>query len=575
MDIQSPAGENRRGFFFNSKTRIMKKTGAEIIVHMLEKKGIWIIAGIPGSANLPLYKVLHDSKIKHVLARHEQGAGFIAQGMARSTGKAAVCFSTSGPGATNLLTAIADARLDSVPVVAFTGQVATSLIGTDAFQEIDTYGLTIPVTKHNFLAHSAAELLKIIPEAFHIAESGRPGPVVIDVPRDVQLQEHTFDEWPEFIENKSEDNIDQSRLQEIADTINNSRRPVIIYGAGIIESKSERLLLRLAEKNKIPVASTLRGLGAFDPSHLLYMGMIGMHGTRCANNLIEKADIVIALGFRFDDRATGKVSEFCKNARIIHVDVDKAEIGKIKSANLSINADLQVFLESVIPFINVNGRKEWIREVIDSKKQMPYLKEPGYDDVFHPLRIIDEVAGNVAEDTIITTDVGQHQMWVAMKYPFRKSRTFLTSGGLGTMGFGVPAAIGAALANPGRKVVCFSGDGSFLMNMQEMATIAEQRPNMAILLFNNGCLGLVRQQQELFYDKKFIASKFYALPDFTMIAEGFGIRSFDLSKEDDPIVALRKALNLKGPVFINVPVDFSENVFPMVPPGSANKVMIG
>jgi acetolactate synthase-1/2/3 large subunit len=553
----------------------MKQTGAEIIIRLLEKKGIKIIAGIPGSANLPLYKVLHDSNIKHVLARQEQGAGFIAQGMARSTGKAAVCFATSGPGATNLLTAIADAKLDSVPVVAFTGQVATTLIGTDAFQEIDTYGLTIPITKHNFLARSAGELLEIIPEAFRIAESGRPGPVVIDVPRDVQLQEHTFEKWPDFHEKNIQDKIDKDNLSIIAGKINNSAQPVILYGAGIIESGSEELLLELAEKNNIPVASTLRGLGAFNPSHPLYLGMLGMHGTKYANQLTEQADLVIALGFRFDDRATGKVAEFCKNAQIIHVDIDKAEIGKIKPANLSINADLHTFLESVIPLAEVNSREEWINKVNSLREQMPYVKAPENGDVFHPLRIIDEVAAHVPDDTIITTDVGQHQMWVAMKYPFRRSRTFLTSAGLGTMGFGVPAALGAALANPGKKVVCFSGDGSFMMNMQEMATIAEEKPNMVILLFNNGYLGLVRQQQELFYDKKFIGSQFHALPDFTLIAKGFGIKAFDLSKEENPLTVLKNALKYNDPVFINIPINFSENVFPMVPPGAANKTMIG
>jgi acetolactate synthase-1/2/3 large subunit len=553
----------------------MKYNGAEIIIRLLEKKGIEIIAGIPGSANLPLYKVLHDSKIKHVLARHEQGAGFIAQGMARSTGKAAVCFATSGPGATNLLTAIADAKLDSVPVVAFTGQVATSLIGTDAFQEIDTYGLTIPITKHNFLARSAAELLEIIPEAFRIAESGRPGPVVIDVPRDVQLQEHTFDKWPEFNVNNPISNISQQSVAEIADKINNSAQPVIIYGAGIVESESEELLLQFAEKSNIPVSATLRGLGAFNPSHPLYLGMIGMHGTKYANQLIEQADLIIALGFRFDDRATGKVSEFCKNAHIIHVDIDKAEIGKIKPIHQSINANLHTFLETILPLIIDNTRNDWLSKVYNTKKQLPYIAAPDNGDVFHPLRIIDEVASSVPQDTIITTDVGQHQMWVAMKYPFCKSRTFLTSGGLGTMGFGVPTAIGAALANPEKKVVCFSGDGSFLMNMQEMATIAEQQPNMAILLFNNGYLGLVRQQQELFYDKKFIASQFHSIPDFTMIAKGFGIKAFDLAKEENPLEILKGALKLNEPVFINIPINFSENVFPMVPPGSANKTMIG
>lgn len=553
----------------------MKHTGAEIIIRMLEKKGIEVIAGIPGSANLTLYKVLHDSKIKHVLARHEQGAGFIAQGMARSTGKAAVCFATSGPGATNLLTAIADAKLDSVPVVAFTGQVATTMIGTDAFQEIDTYGLTIPVTKHNFLARSAADLLEIIPEAFRIAESGRPGPVVIDVPRDVQLQEVEFKEWPSFHEINAKDGIDNNSLDEIASEINNSLRPVILYGAGIIESRSERLLTELAEKNNIPVISTLRGLGAFDPFHPLYLGMMGMHGTKYANHITDKADLVLALGFRFDDRATGKASEFCKYARIIQVDIDKTEIGKIKAVHRHVNADINVFLKALIPLINRDQRSEWTDQAASAKDLMPYVKAPLNGDVFHPLRIIDEVAANVPEDTIVTTDVGQHQMWVAMKYPFRRSRTFLTSGGLGTMGFGVPAAIGAALAWPGRKVVCFSGDGSFLMNIQEMATIAEQQPNLAILLFNNGYLGLVRQQQELFFDKKFFASEFQARPDFAMIARGFGIKSFDLEKEGDPLAVLRNALENEGPVFVNIPIRFSENVFPMVPPGSANKVMIG
>ncbi|HEX2922261.1 MAG TPA: biosynthetic-type acetolactate synthase large subunit [Bacteroidales bacterium] len=552
----------------------MKQTGAEIIIRLLERKGIEIIAGIPGSANLPLYKVLHDSSIKHVLVRHEQAAGFIAQGMARSTGKAAVCFATSGPGATNLLTAIADAKLDSVPVVAFTGQVATTLIGTDAFQEIDTYGLTIPITKHNFLAHSAEELLEIIPEAFNIAESGRPGPVVIDVPRDVQLQEHTFEKWPDFKERQVINNVDKDNLAKIAEVINTSLRPVILFGAGIIEASTENELLQLAEKNNIPMASTLRGLGAIDPSHPLYLGMLGMHGTRTANQLIEQADVVLALGFRFDDRATGKVSEFCKNARIIHVDIDNAEIGKIKPALLNINADLNPFLYSLLPLLRHDDRKTWIEQVFDSKKHNRSLNAP-YNDIFHPVRIIDEVSSMVPSDTIITTDVGQHQMWVAMRYPFRKSRTLLTSGGLGTMGFGVPAAIGAALANPDKKIICFSGDGSLLMNIQEMATIAEQQPNIAILLFNNGHLGLVRQQQELFYDKKFIASKFYALPDFPNIARAFGLKAFDLATEEQPYEILKKALELKEPVFINIPINSSENVFPMVPPGSANKIMIG
>jgi acetolactate synthase-1/2/3 large subunit len=554
----------------------MKKTGAEIIVEMLEKKGIDTIAGIPGGANLPLYRVLHDSKIKHVLARHEQGAGFIAQGMARSTGKASVCFVTSGPGSTNLITAIADAKLDSVPVVAFSAQVPTSMIGTDAFQEIDTYGLTIPITKHNFLARKASDLLDIIPEAFKIAESGRPGPVVIDVPKDIQTQEAEFENWPDFYHNKKEkEKIEKNELLEIVGAINSSTKPIILFGAGIIESGAEKLLRQLVDKCAIPATSTMRGLGALDPFHPLFLGMIGMHGTKQANILMEEADLLLALGVRFDDRATGKVAEFSSKAKIIHVDIDKAEIGKIKTPFISLNTDLHGFLESLLPLVDKNDRNDWIDHINFVKKEYPDIEAPKNGDSFHPLRIIEEVSKTIPEDSIISTDVGQHQMWVAMKYPFKRPRTFLTSAGLGTMGFGVPAAIGAALANPDKKVVCFSGDGSFLMNIQEMATIAENRPNIAILLFNNGTLGLVRQQQELFFDKKYIASKFSANPDFTLIARGFGIKAVDLGKENNPLLTLKNILKSDGPVFVNIPIDFTENVLPMVPPGAANNSMLG
>lgn len=553
----------------------MKLTGAEIIIRMMEQKGIEIVSGIPGAANLLLYHFLSESKIKHVLARHEQGAGFIAQGMARSTGKAAVCFTTSGPGATNLLTAIADAKLDSVPMVAFTGQVASGLIGTDAFQEIDTYGLTIPITKHNFLVRSAGELLEIIPEAFRIAESGRPGPVVIDVPKDVQMQEHTFDKWPKFDIDNSQPEIDQESVTNIANAVNRAEKPIILFGAGIIESGSEENLKKLAELNNIPLVSTLRGLGAINSVHPLYLGMMGMHGTKYANHLIEEADLILALGMRFDDRATGKVSEFCRNARIIHIDIDKAEIDKIKPAYLSLHTNLNTFLESLLKHIVQNERKDWITEVNNARSMAQSDPSTPNADPFHPYRIIEAVASYIPGDSIISTDVGQHQMWVAMRYPFTKPRTFLTSGGLGTMGFGVPAALGAALANPSKKVVCFSGDGSLLMNIQELATIAEEKPNLAIILFNNGYLGLVRQHQELFFNSNYVGTEFKALPDFTGIAQNFGITAFDLEKKENPLEILKYALGLNGPVFINVPIHYKENVFPMVKPGASNKTMIG
>lgn len=598
----------------------MKKTGAEIIIQLLEQRGIEIISGIPGSANLPLYDALNNSSIRHVLARHEQGAGFIAQGMARSTGKAAVCFATSGPGATNLLTAIADAKLDSVPVVAITGQVPTSMIGKDAFQEIDTYGLTIPITKHNFLVRSAEELPHVIPEAFHIAETGRPGPVVVDIPKDVQLQSCEIPEeyYPEYFErnhsgftdgglsgktnetlaagnekleyhgqtNKTlaadsdklavcgQGLIDEVALDKIMDQLNNSIRPVILYGAGIIESKAESELQAFAEINNIPVISTLRGLGAFPCTHPLYLGMIGMHGTKHANQLIEEADVVLALGIRFDDRATGKITEFCSKAKIIHIDIDKAEIDKIMVSHISMCCDLKSFFIKALPLLKSNSRKVWLNTVETLKRLNSKLSYPE-NDIFNPVIIINKVASNVPEDTIITTDVGQHQMWVAMHYPFKSSRTFLTSAGLGTMGFGLPAAIGASLANPDKKVVCFTGDGSIHMNIQELATLAEVSANVTIIIFNNGFLGLVRQQQELFYGKRYIASQFNVRPDLVMVARGFGIKSFDLEKEENPVETLAEALSIDGPVLINVPVRSEENVFPMVPPGAANRIMIG
>jgi len=577
-NIINPVGDHPAGFcvfYQHQNKKTMKQTGAQIIVRMLEQKGIDLIAGIPGSANLPLYHALYHSTIKHVLARHEQGAGFIAQGMARSTGKAAVCFATSGPGVMNLLTTIADAQADSVPIIAFTGQVPSSLMGTDAFQEIDTCRLTTPITKKNFLIHSATELLEVIPQAFYIAESGRPGPVVIDVPKDVQLQECTFEQWPTFQPPHEHRPTSKNYLAAVAKKIHSSERPVLLVGAGIVESGAENILLQLAEKNNIPVASTLRGLGCFPPSHPLYIGMIGMHGTPCANHLMEKADLIIALGVRFSDRTTGKISEFCQNAQIIHLDIDPTQLNKMISTHLSLHTDILPFLESLMPRINSCSRLKWLEEIQEKRNDFPNVITPENKDLLDPIKLVQNIAAKVPSDTIITTDVGQHQMWVAQAYPFTHSRTFLTSAGLGTMGFGLPAAIGAALIHPEKKIICFSGDGSLLMNIQELATLAEQKLNITVLIFNNGHLGLVRQQQELFFEEKYIASQFDCLPDFVTIAKGFGIKGLDLSKAQDPWMELEKGLAEKGPILINIPIGFSQKVLPMVPPGSANRVMIG
>jgi acetolactate synthase-1/2/3 large subunit len=553
----------------------MKYSGAEITIKLLEKEGIDIIAGIPGGANLPLYSALAKSKIRHILARHEQGACFISHGMARSTGKTAVCFATSGPGATNLLTAIADAKMDSVPIIAITGQVPSSLIGTDAFQEVDTYGMTIPITKHNFLIRSAEELLSTIPEAFRIASEGRPGPVLIDIPKDVQLEMIEIESFNRsFYEDDMSICIDEAAIERTAELINSSKKPVLYTGGGIILSGAEDMLLDFAHKNSIPVTSTLMGLGCFPSGDDMFIGMLGMHGQRYTNYIMHEADLILAFGTRFDNRATGKVKEFCPNAKIIHIDIDGAEINKIKKADIAIQGDIKQAIKQLLPLIEHNDRKKWTKTITDMREKHPASKKIKQEKQL-PEAMIKKIRDFVGEDAIITTDVGQHQMWVAQYYPFSKPRTLLTSGGLGTMGFGFPAAIGASLANPGKKVVCFSGDGSFLMNIQELSTLSELNLDIKIIIFNNRHLGLVRQLQEYFYDKEYIASQFYCKTDFAKIGEGFGIESYDLKMAENPFLTLEKAIKKEGPVLINIPLAPEENITPMVAPGCANYEMIG
>jgi len=551
----------------------MKYNGAEIVIKLLENEGVEYISGIPGGFNLPLYDALYNSKITHILARHEQGAGFIAQGMARTTGKVGVCFATSGPGVTNLLTAIADAKLDSIPLVAITGQVPLSSIGTDAFQEVDAYGLTIPITKHNFLIRSIDELFKIIPEAFNIALEGRPGPVLIDIPKNIQTQVIELDEFPvtnnSFIIRKI---TDIPTIKSIADSINTSKKPILYAGGGIVGSGASEDLFKLAKKSNIPVTLSLMGLSSFPSDHELNIGMLGMHGAVYTNYLMNEADLIIALGIRFDDRATGKIEEFCPNAKIIHIDIDPSEINKVKPTNISMVANAKDFLEDLLPLINDKNREEWIAEVKDYRSKYPL---PSYKNPMHPANIIPFVASKVPTDTIIATDVGEHQMWTAQRYPFKVPRSFITSGGLGTMGFGLPAAIGAALANPEKLVISFSGDGSILMNIQELATLSEFCLNVKVIVLNNHHLGLVRQQQELFYKKHYIASCFIGNPDFKTIARGFGMNSYDLSEESEPFKRLEEILSIPGPCLINIPIDETENVLPMVAPGSSNMKMIG
>ena len=550
-------------------------TGSQIVVRLLERQGIRRIPGIPGGAILPFYDALSQSTlIEHVLARHEQGAGFMAQGAARATGEVAVCLATSGPGATNLLTAIADAKLDSIPMVAITGQVPTSMIGTDAFQEVDTYGLSIPITKHNFLVGSARELLDVIPRAFRLAASGRPGPVLVDIPKDVQNERIEVAEWPEPGRPEPAPAADASAISDAAAMIDAATRPILYLGGGVVHSGGAAEAVELAEKAGLPTVMTLMALGTMPVDHPLSLGMLGMHGARCTNMALEECDLLIAVGARFDDRATGKVSAFCPNAKIIHVDIDRSELDKIKTAHVGIRGDVKEVLGRLLPRVHAGRRKDWLARVEALKAEFS-LQTPGIDDPRTPYGLIRAVADCLDDEAVVATDVGQHQMWVAQAYPLRRPHQWLTSGGLGTMGFGLPAAIGAAMAQPERTVVCFSGDGSFLMNIQELATAAEEGANVKVVLMNNASLGLVFQQQTLFYGQRIFSSKFKGEPDFVRIAEGFGWRTLDLDTAADPRAALADALSTRGPTFIHARIDCREQVLPMVAPGGANKDMIG
>jgi acetolactate synthase-1/2/3 large subunit len=552
----------------------MRLTGAQLIIHLLECQEITTIAGIPGGANLPLYDALSQShKIRHVLARHEQGAGFIAQGMARANGKPAVCFATSGPGATNLLTAIADAKMDSIPLICITGQVPTAMIGTDAFQEVDTYGLSIPITKHNFLVRSADELLKVIPEAFRIAASGRPGPVLIDVPKDVQNQRLEFHTWPEPGWPEPAPAGATVDIEAAATLINTAARPILYLGGGVIHAGAAPLATRLAEKAGIPATMTLMGLGAVPMDHPRAIGMLGMHAARYTNLALEACDLLIATGVRFDDRATGKAAAFCPNARIVHIDIDPGEIDKIKTAYVGIVGDVREVLAALLPLVEEQPRAAWLEQVEALQARYP-LHMSGADDPRLPYGLILQTASLLDDDAIITTDVGQHQMWAAQVYPVRRPRQWLTSGGLGTMGFGLPAAIGAALAYPTRTVVCFSGDGSLLMNIQELATAVEEEVHVKIILMNNNSLGLVHQQQELFYGRRIFASDYQTRVDFMTMAKSFGMTAYDLAATADPYATLAQALHTPGPCLIHAPIGVQEKVYPMVPPGAANSEMI-
>ena len=564
---------------------MIEATGAQIIIKLLEQQNIKTVAGIPGGSVLPLYDELERSSINHILVRHEQAAGFLAQGMARTTGLPAVCIATSGPGAMNLLTAIADARSDSIPLVAITGQVNRSLIGTDAFQEADTFGLSFPITKHSILVKSAKDLLTAIPQAFAIASSGRCGPVLVDVPRDVQLEKITFESWPEcgIKDNHSARfrTVGQdfaNAVSESAKMLLNSKKPAIYVGGGCNSKQARDGIKALQEIFPMPLVSSLMGIGSFPASSELNLGMVGMHGSMAANTAMHDADVILAMGVRFDDRATGVISKFCPNAKIIHVDIDAAEVNKIFQSSVSVIGDV----ESYLPVL-VCALKEMLQNQQDDGKtqerktwaeSLAKLHQEDKQRINNPGRFISSIpelaksAGLNPDDLIVTTDVGQHQMWTAQYYPIENPRQLLTSGCLGTMGFGLPSAIGASLANPDKRVICFSGDGSIMMNVQEMATLAEQNLDVTIVVLDNGALGMVRQQQEILFNKNYSASIYKKSPNLMKIAEGFGIEAVDVYSPNWNKVAFPPKGS--GPRFVHCPIEMAELVLPFVPAGKAN-----
>lgn len=552
-----------------------RTTGARIIADSLTRHGIKAVAGIPGGANLPLFDAISQTPTRIVLARHEQGAGFIAQGMARVTGQAQVCLATSGPGVMNLLTAIADAKADSVPLVCLAGQVPRALMGTDAFQEVDVYGLTIPIAKHNMVARRAADLPRIMEEAFAIAVSGRPGPVVVDVPRDVQTEECDFTGWPAprlgSGPAESPGTPGPADLAFAASLLARCERPVLYCGGGARGAGAE--IAVLAELLDAPVVTTLMGLGLLPPGHPRLAGMIGMHGAPAANHLLTRCDMLVAIGARFDDRATGDAKRFCPGASVIHIDIDPSEHGKNRAAHVPLAGDAVRTLGALIPLVPARSRPAWAAIRASLKLAHPFAL-PGLDDPKSPYGVLVSAAAILGPEAVVATDVGQNQMRAAQAWPCHAPGKFLTSGGLGTMGFGLPAAIGAALADPSRPVACVTGDGGLLMNVQELATLAELGLPVKILLMDNGVLGLVRQQQALFVGGRYTASTFAARPDFVALAASFGIAAIDLEPCRDARAALAAVLAAPGPALARIPVDPDAHVYPMVPPGAANHEMI-
>lgn len=548
----------------------MELRGAEIVLECLMEEGVDTIFGYPGGAVIPLYDALYDymDTFTHIRTAHEQGAVHGADGYARATGKVGVCFATSGPGATNAITGIATAYMDSVPIIVFTGQVPSSLLGKDSFQEIDITGITLPITKHNYLVESVEDLGDIIREAFRVAQEGRPGPILIDIPKDIFTHKTKYTKKEKYVSKKEYD-IEEAPLLQVAEDIKKSSRPIIYGGGGVIISDAGKELYDFAVKTDIPVVNTLMGLGSFPRNHPLSLGMVGMHGFKEANMAVTHSDLIIAVGARFSDRVIGKAERFAPNAKIIHIDIDKTEIGKNKFSYLPVIGDVKGILEKLINYVEKDNRREWKRK-IDGWR----LEQKENEGDFDPENILKSVNQAFGDDTIVVTDVGQHQMWTAQFWNFKKPRTFLSSGGLGTMGYGLGAAIGAQVGSPHNKVVHVTGDGSFRMNCNELGTVSKYNIPTVTLLLNNNTLGMVRQWQKMFQNRRYSETDIGDEVDYIKLAQAYGIKGYQAYTLSELNRCLDSIKNAKYPVLIECKIDKDKNVLPIVPPGKPIDALI-
>jgi acetolactate synthase-1/2/3 large subunit len=564
---------------------MMKKSGAEIFVESLKHEGVDVLFGIPGGVVLKLFDVLYQQKdVEVILTRHEQGAAHMAEGYAKATGKAGVCLVTSGPGMTNIVTGLADAFMDSVPLVAFTGQVSTSLIGNDAFQEADNVGISRPCTKHNVLVKDVNDLARTIKEAFYIATTGRPGPVLVDIPKDITTDKTEF-KYPDKVSLRGYNPTyegNKHQIKQAAEEIMKAKKPVIYVGGGALFSDAADELLEMAELTQIPVTMTLMGLGSFPGTHPLSMGMLGMHGSYWSNMAMHEADLLIAVGARFDDRVTGKLADFSPVARVVHIDIDPTSIKKNVHAHIPIVGDVRTVLKQLNVLLrsldgNVNERKQqlrpWLHQIEEWKKAHPFKYQQD-DKVIKPQYVLEKLFEITKNEGIVATDVGQHQMWAAQYFKGKKPRTFITSGGLGTMGFGFPAALGAQRAYPDKLVMCITSEGSFQMNLQELATAVIYKLPVKIIMLNNGFHGMVRQWQDLFYEGRYASSDLGKIPDFIKLADAYGIPGWRADKPGDVESVIREGLKHKGPALLDFQIYPFENCYPMIPAGGAQHEMV-